>query len=143
VDASNPHAQSVLTLASAIVRTALVPVLAAIAIAAVAAAMLVGSGGLFGALVGGGVALASSLATIGMMRFSAGFPPVFVMAVALGGFALKLVVLLGTMMVLRAVDALHPMSLALTFLAVVFVWVAAEVVAFRRTKIPTVIVGGE
>jgi ATP synthase protein I len=142
-DAANPHAQSVLTLASAIVRTALVPVLATIAVGAVAAAMLAGSAGLYGALVGGGVALASSLATILMMRYSAGFPPMFVMAVALGGFALKMFVLLGTMMALRTVDALHPMSLALTFLAAILVWVAAEVFAFRRTKIPTVIVGGE
>jgi hypothetical protein len=35
------------------------------------------------------------------------------------------------------------MSLALTFLATVLVWAAAEAVAFRRTKIPTVIVDGD
>jgi ATP synthase protein I len=143
VDATNPHAQSILTLASAIVRTALVPVLLTIVVGAVSATVFVGAAGLYGALVGGGVALASSLATIGMMRWSAGFPPSFVMVVALGGFGLKLMVLLAVMIALRGVDALHPMSLALTFLAAILVWVAAEVVAFRRTKIPTVIGGGE
>lgn len=143
MDAANPHAQSVLTLARAIVRTAVVPVLLTVGVGAALGAVLVGTAGLYGALVGGGVALASSMATILMMRWSAGFPPMFVMVVALGGFALKLVVLLGVMMALRGVDALHPMSLALTFLAAVLMWVAAEAFAFRRTKIPTVIVGGE
>jgi ATP synthase protein I len=143
VDAANPHAQSVLTLARAILRTALVPVSLTVVVGAAIGLVLVGTDGLYGALVGGAVALASSLATILMMRWSAGFPPMFVMVVALGGFASKLVVLLGVMTALRGVDALHPMSLALTFLAAVLVWVAAEVVAFRRTKIPTVIIGGE
>lgn len=139
----NPHAKSVLTLADAMLRTALVPGLATVALGAVAATVLVGADGLFGALAGGAVAFGSSLMTLFMMRWSAGLPVMMVMGVALGGFALKMVVLLGVMVALRGVDALHPLSLALTFLAVVLVWAAAEAVAFRRTKIPTVIVGGE
>jgi ATP synthase protein I len=139
----NPHAKSVLTLADAMLRTALVPGLVTVALGAVAATVLVGADGFFGALAGGGVAFASSLMTLFMMRWSAGFPVMLVMAVALGGFAFKMIVLLVVMIALRGVDALHPMSLALTFLATVLVWVAAEAVAFRRTKIPTVIVGGE
>lgn len=140
---SNPHAKSVLTLADAMLRTALVPALATVALGAVVATVLVGTDGLFGALAGGAVAFGSSLMTLVMMRWSAGFPVVMVMAVALGGFGLKMVVLLGVMIAFRGVDALHPMSLALTFLATVLVWAAAEAVAFRRTKIPTVIVDGE
>ena len=124
-------------------RTALVPGLATVALGAVAATVLVGAEGLFGALVGGAVAFASSLMTLFLMRWSAGLPVMMVMGVALGGFALKMIVLLGVMIALRGVAALHPMSLALTFLATVLVWAAAEAVAFRRTKIPTVIVGGE
>jgi ATP synthase protein I len=139
----NPHAKSVLTLADAMLRTALVPGLVTVALGAVAGTVLVGVDGLFGALAGGAVAFGSSLMTLFMMRWSAGLPVMMVMGVALGGFALKMVVLLGVMVALQGVDALHPLSLALTFLAVVLVWVAAEAVAFRRTKIPIVIVDGE
>lgn len=121
-------------------RTALVPGLVTVAIGAVAATVLVGADGLFGALVGGAVAFASSLMTLFLMRWSAGLPVMMVMGVALGGFALKMIVLLGVMIAFRGVDALHPLSLALTFLATVLVWAGAEAVAFKRTKIPTVIV---
>jgi ATP synthase protein I len=143
VNEPNPHAKSVLTLADAMLRTALVPGLVTVALGAVAGTVLVGADGFFGALVGGTVAFGSSLMTLFMMRWSAGLPVMMVMAVALGGFAFKMVVLLVVMIALRGVDALHPMSLALTFLATVLVWAAAEAIAFRRTKIPTVIVGGE
>jgi ATP synthase protein I len=140
VSEPNPHAKSVLTLADAMLRTALVPGLVTVAIGAVAATVLVGADGLFGALVGGAVAFASSLMTLFLMRWSAGLPVMMVMGVALGGFALKMIVLLGVMIAFRGVDALHPLSLALTFLATVLVWAGAEAVAFKRTKIPTVIV---
>jgi len=138
--AGNPHAGSVLTLARAILRTALLPALATIAAGTVVATLLVGPTGLYGALVGGGVALASSLATIGMMRFSAALPVTVVMLVALGGYGLKLIGLLLVMLVAQGVSAWHPMSLALTFLATVLVWAGAEVVAFRRTPIPTLLI---
>lgn len=140
---SNPHAKSVLTLADAMLRTALVPGLVTVALGALAGTVLVGAGGLLGAVVGGGVAFASSLMTLFLMRWSAELPVVMVMAVAVGGFALKMIVLLVVMIALGGVDAIHPMSLALTFLGTVLVWAAAEAVAFKRTKIPTVIIGDD
>lgn len=140
---TDPHAQSVLTLASAMLRTAMVPGLVTVGLGAAAGALLVGADGFFGALAGGAVAFASSLMTLFLMRWSAGLPVTVVMGVAVGGFALKMVVLLVVMMSLRGVDALHPLSLALTFLATVLVWAGAEAVAFKRTKIPTVIIDGE
>jgi F0F1-type ATP synthase assembly protein I len=139
----SPHAKSVLTLADAMLRTALVPGLVTVAVGSAVAAVMVGSAGLFGALAGGAVAFGSSLMTLFLMRWSADLPVTVVMAVAMGGFALKMVVLLGVMVALQGVDAFHPMSLALTFLATVLVWAAAEAVAFRRTKIPIVIVDGD
>jgi hypothetical protein len=114
-----------------------------VALGAVGATVLVGADGLFGALVGGAVAFGSSLMTLFLMRWSAPLPVTMVMAVALGGFALKMILLLGVMTALRGVNAFHPLSLALTFLATVLVWAAAEAVAFKRTKIPTVIVDGD
>ncbi|MPY80898.1 MAG: hypothetical protein GEV04_21160 [Actinophytocola sp.] len=138
-EATNPHAESVRTLASAMAKVAVPAALVTIAVAAVIATLVAGTAGLYGALVGGAVALASSLATIGLMRLSADFPVMLVMAVALGGYAFKLVILLVVMLLLRDVDALHNLSVGLTLLATVMVWAAAEVVGFRRTNLPTIV----
>lgn len=135
----NPHGDVVRTLADTMLRTALPATVVTIVIAAVVATMLNGTAGLWGALVGGVVALASSLATFVMMKQSADLPVMFVMAVALGGYVFKILALLVVMMLLREVDAFHTLSLALTVLAAVMVWAGAEVVAFKRTKIPTII----
>lgn len=135
----NPHAESVLKLADAMVKTALLPGVATVVVGAIVATVLVGWAGLFGALIGGVIAFGSSLATLWMMRKSSGMDPMAVMAVSLGGYILKLLVLLGVMTLLGNIDALHRESLAFTMLAVILVWAAAEVIAFRRTKIPTII----
>jgi ATP synthase protein I len=135
----NPHAESVLKLADAMKKTALWPGVATAVIGAVVATVLVGWAGLFGALIGGVIAFGSSLATLWMMRKSSGMEPMAVMAVALGGYIFKLLVLLGVMTALGGVDALHRESLAFTMLAVILVWAGAELIAFKRTKIPTII----
>lgn len=137
------HADSVRMLAAATLRTGLPPVLLAIAAGAVVAGVLVGPTGVYGALVGGAAALASSLATIGMMRFSAAMPVTSVMMVALGGYVLKLTTLLLVVLVAQAMPAWHTRSLALTFLAAVLAWAGAEVVAFRRAPIPTLLLVDE
>lgn len=136
---TNPHAQQVLKLADAMLRTALWPAIAVVVVGAVVATVLVGTEGLLGALVGGVVAFASSLATLFMMRKSSAMEPMAVMAVALIGYVFKIVVIFGVMTLLRGVDALHTLSLALTMMAVILVWAGAEMVAFKRTKIPTII----
>lgn len=136
----NPHAESVRTLASAMLRTALLPGLATVLIAVALATLLAGLPGLYGALIGGAVAFGSSLATIGMMRWSADLPVMMVMSVALGGYVFKLVALLAVMVSLKNAAWLDKMSLALTVLATILVWAAAELVAFKRTKIPTLII---
>lgn len=135
----NPHAEQVLKLADAMLRTALWPAVGAVLLGMVVATVWVGLSGLFGAAVGGAVAFASSLVTLWMMRKTSGMDPMAVMAVALGGYILKLLVLLGVMTLLKGIGVLHPYAVALTFLAVVLVWAAAEAIAFRRTKIPTII----
>lgn len=139
----NPHAASVRRLAGAMARTALFPALATVAAGALIAGLLAGSAGVSGALVGGAVAFASSLLTLFLMRWSAPLPVMLVMAVALGGYLLKVVGLLVVMVLLGGVGALDVMSLALTFLATVLVWAGAEAVAFRRTRIPTLVMGSE
>ncbi|MBB5155301.1 hypothetical protein [Saccharopolyspora phatthalungensis] len=137
----NPHAEIVRKLAAAMLRTAVWPGVATVAIGAIVATVLVGVPGLIGALVGGVVAFASSLLTIWLMRFTGGMSPHFVMVAALGGYIGKMIVLLVVMTLLGGIDMIHRESLAFTMLATVMVWAGAEVVAFKRTKIPTVVPG--
>ena len=47
------------------------------------------------------------------------------------------------LMVLREITWLHTKSLAFTMLAVVIVWAAMDTVAFRRTKLPTLIISSD
>lgn len=137
----NPHAEIVRRLASVMLRTALWPGVATVAVGAIVATVLVGLPGLIGALVGGVVAFASSLLTIWLMRFTGGMNPHFVMVAALGGYIGKMIVLLVVMTLLGGIDVIHRESLAFTMLATVMVWAGAEVVAFKRTKIPTIVPG--
>ncbi|GAA3036699.1 hypothetical protein [Actinokineospora globicatena] len=140
---TDPHAQSLLTLANAMFRYALWPSLATIAIGAALFGVLNGTPGLLGALVGGLLAAGSSLLTLVLMRKTAHLGPHIGMAASLGGFVGKLLVLLLVMTALRGVDALHAKSLGITMVAVVVVAAAAEALAFRRTKLPTIIPAGE
>ncbi|MEV4733879.1 hypothetical protein [Saccharopolyspora sp. NPDC049426] len=135
----NPHAEVVRRLATAMLRTAVWPGVATVVLGAIVATVLVGVPGLVGALIGGVVAFGSSLLTIWLMRFSGGMNPQFVMVIALGGYVGKMLVLLVVMTLLGGIDAIHRESLAFTMLATVMVWAGAEVVAFKRTKIPTII----
>ncbi|MBM7776510.1 hypothetical protein JOD54_006714 [Actinokineospora baliensis] len=139
----DPHAKSLLTLANAMFRYALWPSLATIAVGAVVFALINGAPGLWGALVGGLLAAASSLLTLLLMRKTAHLGPHIGMAASLGGFVGKLLVLMLVMTALRGVDALHAESLGITMVAVVLVAAAAEAVAFRRTKLPTIIPAAE
>jgi hypothetical protein len=135
----NPHAQSVLKLADAMLRATLIFGLGTLVVAVAAFTILYGMPGLLGALVGGAVAFASSLATIGVMRFCASLDPMMVMAIVLGSYVMKVLVLLGLMTLLRGVPALHPYALAITMLAAFIVAAGGEMRAFKRTKIPTII----
>ncbi|MFD8493412.1 hypothetical protein [Amycolatopsis sp. NPDC059657] len=135
----NPHAESVLKLAGAMQKATLVVVPPLIAICAVIFLIAKGTPGLLGALVGGAIALASSLVTIGMMRFSAGMDPMFVMVIALGGYIVKILVLFVALNLLRGVESLQPLALGITMLSVIVIAAAVEVRAYKRTKIPTII----
>jgi ATP synthase protein I len=135
----NPHAKSVLQLADAMLRATLVFGVATVVLAMIVCTIVFGVHGLLGALVGGVVALASSFATIAVMRFCAALDPIMVMAIVLGSYVVKILILLGLMTLLRGVDALQPYALAITMLVTFMVAAAGEMRAFKRTKIPTII----
>jgi hypothetical protein len=145
IDTAQPstHAESVTKLADAMLRYALWPSVATAVVGIVVASIMYGANGGVAALIGGLVAFGSSLATWWLMRKTAALNPMMVMTGALGGFVGKMIVLLLVLMVLREITWLHTRSLAYTMLAVVIVWAVMDTVAFRKTKIPTLIVGGD
>jgi len=145
IDTDQPrsHAESVTKLADAMLRYALWPAVATAVVGIVVASVLYGANGGVAALVGGLVAFGSSIATWWLMRKTAALNPMMVMTGALGGFIGKMIVLLLVLMVLREISWLHTKSLAYTMLAVVIVWAAMDTVAFRRTKIPTLIIDSD
>jgi ATP synthase protein I len=130
-------------LADAMLRYALWPAVATVVVGIVVASVLQGVPGGVSALIGGLVAFASSLATWWLMRKTAPLNPMMVMTGALGGFLGKMIILLLVLMVFREITWLHTESLAYTMLAVVIVWAAMDTVAFRRTKLPTLIVNAD
>jgi ATP synthase protein I len=124
-------------------RYALWPAIATVVIGVVLCSVLFGARGGVAALIGGLVAFASSMATWWLMRKTAALNPMMVMTGALGGFLGKMIILLLVLMVLREFTWLHTGALAYTMLAVVLVWAAMDTVAFRRTKLPTLIINAD
>jgi ATP synthase protein I len=140
VDTPRTHGEAVTRLADAMLRYALWPAVATAVIGIVVSAVLVGVHGAVSALIGAVVAGGSSLATWWLMRKTAELNPIMLMTAALGGFLGKMIVLLLVMMVLREISYIHVESLGYTVLAVVVVWAVMDTVAFRRTKLPTLII---
>lgn len=134
------HARSVHALADATLRwgmrLSLPLTLLVVGIATVSA----GAAGLVGAGFGAALGFGSSLVTLTMMRIGATRPPSSLLGLALGGYALKMSVLLVVMLLLNDVDGFSRPALAFGMLVVVVAWAAAEVVAFRKTKTPTIVI---
>ncbi|ADJ49490.1 hypothetical protein AMES_7665 [Amycolatopsis mediterranei S699] len=135
----NPHAKVVLQAARAMTKASLLVTPPAVVVCIALFSILNGLPGFLGSLVGGVLAMLASLSTLGMMKFSAGQDPMFVMVIALGGYVVKVVVLFGALTLLKGVTALHPMSLGITMIVAILLAAAAEFAAFRKTKIPTII----
>ncbi|WP_372664117.1 hypothetical protein [Amycolatopsis kentuckyensis] len=135
----NPHAKVVLQAARAMTKASLLVTPPAVLVCIVLFSILNGMPGFLGSLVGAVLAMLASLSTLGLMRFSAGQDPMFVMVIALGGYVVKVVLLFGALTLLKGVTALHPMSLGITMIVAILVAAAAEFAAFRKTKIPTII----
>lgn len=141
-DTTDPHGASVRKLANAMLRTAVVPGALTVVLGMLVAALVAGTSGLVSAAIGGAVAFGSSLLTIWMMHAASRLPVKMEMAMVLGSYNIKVFLLLAVMMTLGGVEGIHRMSLALTMLASFVVWASAEAFAFKRAKIPTIIVSG-
>ncbi|WP_229787567.1 hypothetical protein [Actinokineospora fastidiosa] len=132
-----------LTLAAAMFRYSIWPSLGVGVVGVVVFGLINGMPGVLGAAIGAALAIGSSMLTLFLMRKSAGAGPHIGMAASLGGFILKLLLLLLIMAALKDVEALHRESLGITMVAVVVVAAAADAMAFRATKLPTIIPAGE
>ncbi|PPK64779.1 hypothetical protein V5P93_006182 [Actinokineospora auranticolor] len=139
VPAPTTHAQAQLLVADQMWRAMRWPVLGAWVVGVITWTVVGGSSGLWSSLVGGTVAGLSSLGTVLLVRRTVNLNVQMLLVAALGGFVVKMFVLLVTLVLLRAVPGVHVLALGTTMLAVVLVSAAAETISFRRTKIPTLI----
>lgn len=139
-DLPRTHGEAVTRLADAMFRYAVWPGVAVSVLGVVLFGVLYGVEGAVSALIGAVVASGSSVGTWWLMRKTAALNPMMVMTGALGGFVGKMIILLLVMMGLREVPFVHARALAYTMLAVVIVWAVMDTVAFRRTKLPTLII---
>lgn len=125
-------------LAAAMARGAVLAGAITVVAGVVVAAVVAGPSGAWSALLGGTIALGSSLITVALMRRTAALAPQAVMVVSFGSLLLKAIVLLPALFLLDRVDGVHRESLALSVLAVLIVVSAAQGWAGYRT--PTMIV---
>lgn len=133
-----PHVATVLMMARAMQRIALVLSVIASVVTLVVAYLLRGGPGLIGALVG--VVLALVLGYLGtyVMAKTARATPIGVMAGAMTAFAGKIVFMLVFLLVLRGTTLFDNQSFAVALLAVTVAYVVGEVVGFVRTRMPVV-----
>lgn len=128
------HARVVQRLADEMFKAAVWVALGTVVVGVIVSTLIWGTTGLFGALVGGGIACASALATLFLMRKTAELDPMIVMGAALAGFMGKLIVLFVALLLLRGQDWLHPTALGLTMAATVIVTAYMEARASKRSR---------
>lgn len=129
------QAQAVRRMAGAMARGAALAGVAVSAVCVVAAAVLQGTPGLWGAGLGAVLATGSALLTPVLMLRTTALEPAGVMLASFIGLATKAIILLLVLFTLGSAPGLHRMSLAVTLLAVFVVTTAAEAYAGSKIKI--------
>ncbi len=131
-----PHVKTVLRLAAAMQRHALLVAVPVAVISAVAAVVLRGTSGLVGALIGIVLGLTAGLITTAVMRGTARTSPAGVMIGAMASLAGKILLLMLFLVAFRGTTLFDNRAFAFTLLAVTIAWIAGEVVGFVRAKVP-------
>jgi ATP synthase protein I len=133
-----PHVATVLRLAAAMQRHALIISAVVTVIALVVAFVLRGGPGLVGALAG--AVVAGGLGWLGtwVMARTARATPAGVMIGAMAAFGVKIVFMLVFLLLFQGTTLFDSRSFAFTILAVTAAWIIGEVVGFVRTRIPAV-----
>jgi ATP synthase protein I len=133
-----PHVATVLKLATAMQRIAVILAVVVGIVAIVVAVLLRGVPGLVGALAG--AVIAGGLGWLGtwVMARTARATPAGVMIGAMTTFAGKLLFLLVFLLLFQDTTLFDNRAFAFTLLAVTAAWIVGEVVGFVRTRIPAV-----
>jgi ATP synthase protein I len=142
-DKAVTHELVIQRLAGEMLRGAAWAALGTFAAGIVVSTVIWGTEGLYGSLIGGVIAIASSLATLLLMHKTAALDPMFVMVAALGGFMGKLIVLLAAVILLRGQDWLEPKALGITLVATVLVTSFLEARASKRSRSQMVVPASE
>jgi ATP synthase protein I len=133
-----PHVATVLRLASAMQRYAVIVTAVVTVLALVVAFLMRGGPGLLGALVG--AVIAAGLGWLGtwVMARTARATPAGVMIGAMTAFGAKILFMLVFLLLFQGTTLFDNRSFAFTMLAVTLAWIIGEVVGFVRTRIPAV-----
>jgi ATP synthase protein I len=133
-----PHVATVLRLASAMQRHAVIVSAVVTVIALVVAFLLRGGPGLVGALAG--AVLAGGLGWLGtwVMARTARATPAGVMIGAMTAFGVKIIFMLVFLLLFQGTTLFDSRAFAFSMLAVTAAWIIGEVVGFVRTRIPAV-----
>jgi ATP synthase protein I len=133
-----PHVATVLRLASAMQRYAVIVTAIVAVLALVVAFLMRGGPGLLGALVG--AVIAAGLGWLGtwVMARTARASPAGVMIGAMTAFGAKILFMLVFLLLFQGTTLFDSQSFALTILAVTVAWIIGEVVGFVRTRVPAV-----
>jgi ATP synthase protein I len=111
---------------------ALCSVIAVVMIAICAA--IAGTKGLYGALVAIGIVTAFFGISIVAVGRAAKVSPMFMMAVAMATYIIKILVFMIVISLLRNVTVFNPRLLGLTAIVLILSWSAAQVITMMRTK---------
>ena len=111
---------------------ALCSVIAVVMIAICAA--IAGTKGLYGALIGIGIVAAFFGISIAAVGRAAKVSPMFMMAVAMATYVIKIILLMFVMVLLRHVTVFNPRLFGLTAVVLILSWSAAQVITMMRTK---------
>ena len=105
----------------------------AVAMIAICAAVT-GTRGLYGALIAVAIVTAFFGISIVAVGRAAKVSPMFMMAVAMATYVIKILIFLVVLAVLRHVTVFNPRSLGITAFVLILSWSAAQVTVMMRTK---------
>jgi ATP synthase protein I len=133
-----PHVATVLRLASAMQRHAVIVTAVVAVVTLVVAGLVAGVPGLVGALAG--TVLAAGLGWLGtwVMARTARATPAGVMIGAMTAFGVKILFMLVFLLLFQGTTLFDSRAFAFALLAVTAAWIVGEVVGFVRTRIPVI-----
>lgn len=123
---------------SQILRRLVVLTVVVTALAVVVGIVISGTAGLWGALVGGGVGVIFCLTTVASMILSEGRSPQFLALAVLGGWVVKMIVIIAILAVIRDLDFYDRYVLAGTLGTLVITAIVVEMVSITRARVPYV-----